>query len=61
MDATSTTEGEQTSDGKKLTETSAIEQHFAAGSSIPLDGPPAGTQHQKQPDGDIHPSQPAWR
>lgn len=45
---------------EKLTKTSAIEQHFAAGSSIPLDGPPTGTQHQNQPDGDIHPSQPAW-
>lgn len=44
---------------EKLTKTSAIEQHFAAGSSIPLDGPPTGTQHQNQPDGDIHPSQPA--
>lgn len=45
---------------EKLTKTSAIEEHFAAGSAIPLDGPPACTQHQNEPDGDIHPSESAW-
>lgn len=45
---------------EKLTKTSAIEQHFAAGSPIRLDGPPAGTQHQNEPDGDIDPSESGW-